>query len=80
MTRTKGLAVAFYLGAILVGAALGVTVDRWVLRDRWTREMRDPRAMRARIAEELTLDAAQRAALDTAVASLRERLSARATT
>lgn len=64
MTRTKGLAVAFYLGAVLVGAAVGVTVDRWVLRDRWTRELRDPRAMRARIAEELTFDAAQRAALD----------------
>ena len=50
MTRTKGLAAAFYLAAVLVGAALGVTADRYVVRDRWTREMRDPRAMRNRIA------------------------------
>ena len=62
--RTKGLALAFYLAAVLLGAAVGISLDRWVLRDRWTREMRDPRAMRDRIAEELTLDAAQRAALD----------------
>ena len=64
MTRTRGLAAAFYLTAVLVGAAIGVTVDRWVLRDSWTREMRDPRAMRGRIAEELAFDATQRAALD----------------
>ena len=35
MIRTKGLAAAFYLAAVLVGAALGVTVDRWMVRDRW---------------------------------------------
>lgn len=64
MTRTKGLAAAFYLAAVLVGAALGVTVDRWMVRDRWTREMRDPRAMRNRIAHELAFDSAQRAGLD----------------
>ena len=64
MTRTKGLAAAFYLTAVLVGAAIGVTVDRWIVRERWTREMRDPRAMRGRIAEELAFDSAQRAGLD----------------
>jgi hypothetical protein len=64
MTRTKGLAAAFYLTAVLVGAAIGVTVDRWLLRDSWTREMRDPRAMRGRIAEELAFDSTQRAGLD----------------
>ncbi|MEY4007062.1 MAG: hypothetical protein RLZZ467_74 [Gemmatimonadota bacterium] len=64
MTRTKGLAAAFYLTAVLVGAAIGVTVDRWVLRESWTREMRDPRAMRSRIAEELAFDSTQRAGLD----------------
>jgi hypothetical protein len=64
MTRTKGLAAAFYLAAVLVGAALGVTADRYVVRDRWTREMRDPRAMRNRIAEELAFDSAQRVGLD----------------
>ncbi|MFM9012628.1 MAG: hypothetical protein ACKORK_03260 [Gemmatimonadota bacterium] len=64
MTRTKSLAAAFYLTAVLVGAAIGVTVDRWVLRDSWTREMRDPRAMRGRIAETLAFDSTQRAGLD----------------
>jgi hypothetical protein len=64
MTRTKGLAAAFYLMAVVVGAAIGVTVDRWVLRESWTREMRDPRAMRGRIAEELAFDSTQRAGLD----------------
>ena len=64
MTRTKGLAAAFYLTAVLVGAAIGVTGDRWVLRESWTREMRDPRAMRGRIAEELAFDSTQRAGLD----------------
>ncbi len=64
MTRTKGLAAAFYLTAVVVGAAIGVTVDRWVLRESWTREMRDPRAMRGRIAEELAFDSTQRAGLD----------------
>lgn len=64
MTRTKGLAAAFYLTAVLVGAAIGVTVDRWILRESWTREMRDPRAMRGRIAEALAFDSTQRAGLD----------------
>ena len=64
MIRTKGLAAAFYLAAVLVGAALGVTADRYVVRDRWTREMRDPHAMRNRIAQELAFDSAQRAGLD----------------
>ena len=64
MTRTKALAAAFYLTAVLDGAASGVTGDRWVLREGWTREMRDPRAMRARIAEALAFDSTQRAGLD----------------
>lgn len=65
MTRTKQLALAFYLGAALAGAAIGVTVDRWVLRDRLVPRWWDQRAMRGRLADELKLDAAQRVALDT---------------
>lgn len=65
MTRTKGLALATYLVAIVAGAAVGVTVDRFVLRERLVRQWDDPRAMRTRLADELGLDAAQRAALDT---------------
>ncbi len=65
MTRTKGLALATYLVAIVAGAAVGVTVDRFVLRERLVRQWDDPRAMRTRLADELGLDSAQRAALDT---------------
>lgn len=65
MTRTKGLALATYLLAIVAGAAAGVTVDRWVLREQLVRQWDDPRAMRTRLADELKLDASQRAALDT---------------
>jgi Spy/CpxP family protein refolding chaperone len=64
MTRTKGLALATYLAAIVAGAAIGVTVDRWVLREQLVRQWDDPRAMRTRLADELKLDAAQRTALD----------------
>jgi len=65
MTRTKGLALAAYLAAIAAGAAIGVTVDRWILREQLVRQWDDPRAMRTKLADELKLDAGQRAALDT---------------
>ncbi len=65
MTRTKRLALAFYLGAVVAGAAIGISVDRWMLRERLVNQWDDPRAMRVRLADELKLDASQRAALDT---------------
>lgn len=65
MTRTKGWALAFYLGAVAAGAVIGITVDRWILRERLVNQWDDPRAMRVRLADELKLDASQRAALDT---------------
>lgn len=65
MTRTKGMAVAFYLVAMAAGAAIGVSVDRWVLRERLVSEWADPRAMREKLANDLQLDVAQRAQLDT---------------
>jgi len=65
MTRTKGAALAFYGSVVLVGAILGIVADRVVLRERLAREWRDPRSMRARIAEQLQLDADQRARFDT---------------
>ncbi|MEY3701360.1 MAG: hypothetical protein RLZZ25_627 [Gemmatimonadota bacterium] len=65
MTRTKGAALAFYGGAVLVGALLGIIADRVVLRERLAREWRDPRSMRDRIAVQLDLDADQRARFDT---------------
>jgi len=65
MTRTKGAALAFYAGAVLVGALLGIIADRVVLRERLAREWRDPRSMRDLIAVQLDLDADQRARFDT---------------
>lgn len=65
MTRTKRLALAFYVGAVAAGAAMGITVDRWILRERLVNQWEDQKAARARFGHELRLDAAQRAALDT---------------
>lgn len=65
MTRTKRLALAFYIGAVAAGATIGVTVDRLLLRERLVDQWNDPRAARSRLADELRLDATQRAALDT---------------
>lgn len=73
MTRTRGMAVAFYLFAMVAGAAVGVTVDRWVLRERLERDWADPRAMRATLADELGMDATQRAQLDTILDARNER-------
>lgn len=65
MSRTKRLALAFYVAAVAVGAMVGVTLDRWILRESLVSLWGDQRAMRARLADELRLDATQRAALDT---------------
>jgi hypothetical protein len=58
MTRTKTVALAFYLVAALAGAAIGVSVDRVVFREqpRWY----DRRAMRTRLWDDLHLTQAQR--------------------
>jgi hypothetical protein len=65
MTRTKGMAVGLYLLAIAAGAAAGVTVDRWMLRERLVSEWADPRAMRTKLANDLKMSADQRIKLDT---------------
>lgn len=67
MTRTKGLAIAFYVGAALAGATIGIAVDRAVTRERMEERMRDPRAWRGEFAREMGMDATQRAALDTII-------------
>jgi Spy/CpxP family protein refolding chaperone len=58
MTRSKSIALAFYLGAALAGAAIGVAVDRLVVREqpRWY----DRQAMRTRFFDDLHLTPAQR--------------------
>ncbi len=60
MQPSKNLALAFLMGAVIVGGALGFTIDRVMMRDRLTQSV----AGRARLADRLQLDAAQRASLD----------------
>lgn len=57
MSRTKGLAIAMYLGAALAGAAIALAVDRAMVRD--TRGV-DPRNSRTRFFDQLRLTPAQR--------------------
>ena len=64
MQRSKSLAMAFVLGALLVGGVLGFTADRVFAREepcakKFTRE-----AMRQRLGDELDMSGPQRAALD----------------
>jgi hypothetical protein len=63
MQQSKNLAIAFLLGAVVVGGALGFTADRVLLRDRISR----PEGGRPSLADRLQLDATQRAKLDSIV-------------
>ncbi len=65
MRRTSGYAVAFFFAALVAGAAVGVVTDRALQRERLERQWSDVRAMRDRLAEDLGMDATQRAQLDT---------------
>ena len=65
MRRTNGYAVAFFIAAFAAGAAAGVVTDRALKRERMEQQWGDPRAMRTRLADDLGLNAAQRAQLDT---------------
>lgn len=65
MRRTNGYAVAFFIAALAAGAALGVVTDRTLQRERLERQWSDARAMRKRLADDLGMDATQRAQLDT---------------
>lgn len=62
---TRNSALAFLLGAALVGGALGFTADRLVTRDRICPRWGDEAAMRQRFGDDLGLSPAQRAAVDT---------------
>jgi len=62
MTRTKGLALTFYLAAAVAGAAIGVAADRLLLAGSTTRLT--SRALRDRFAKELKLTTEQRASVD----------------
>lgn len=64
MQRSKTLALSFLAGALLIGGALGFTVDRVFVGDRACEKRGDRMAMRERMAADLGLTTAQRAAVD----------------
>jgi len=65
MRRTNGYAIAFFIAVFAAGAATGVVTDRRLQRERMEQQWNDPRAMRTRLADDLSMDATQRAQLDT---------------
>jgi len=62
MTRTKGIALAFYLAAAVAGGAIGVAVDRLLLPAATTHASGS--VLRERFAADLKLTASQRGAVD----------------
>ena len=60
MQQSKNVAIAFLLGAVIVGGALGFTADRMMLRNRIER----PGPGRVSLADRLQLDVTQRARMD----------------
>lgn len=60
MTRPKSVALAFLVGAFLVGGLLGFTMDRLIVRN----QVCDQGSMRTRLAEDLSLTSQQRAVVD----------------
>src|SRR3990172_3463205 len=60
MQPSKNLAIAFLLGAVTVGGALGFAADRVLMRER----LEKPASGRATLADRLQLDVSQRARLD----------------
>ena len=64
MQRSKLIAVAFYFGAIVIGAAVGIALDRTWVRGRLDRLTQSQGAMRDRFAVELNLTSQQKAAAD----------------
>ena len=70
MQQSKNLAIAFLLGAVVVGGALGFTADRVMLRDRIGKS--EPE--RPKLADRLELDSAQRLRLDSIADDRRQRM------
>jgi len=66
---TRNSALAFLLGAALVGGVFGFTADRLVTRERVCPRWGDRAAMIHRFGDELDLSEAQRTAVDTILAA-----------
>jgi Spy/CpxP family protein refolding chaperone len=75
-TSRSRQALAFLLGATLVGGVLGFTADRLVARDRLCPRWGNVQEMRVRFGDELELNAQQRAAVDTILDAKRHQIAA----
>lgn len=73
MQQSKNLAIAFLLGAVVVGGALGFTADRVLLRERIGKA---GQPTRPKLADRLELDSAQRVRLDSIADDRHQRMSA----
>ena len=73
MQRSKSLALMFLLGALLVGGALGFTVDRIVVGERMC--ARERTSWRDELSVYLDLSPAQRAAMDSILDRRHEEMS-----
>ena len=62
MQRSKSYALLFLIGALIAGIAIGITVDRYLMRD--GHDHRGRRSGLDRMSKELSLTAAQRAQVD----------------
>jgi hypothetical protein len=61
--RSKALALIFLLGTLIVGGAVGFTVDRLLVRNA-CRDVADRKSLRRTLADRLELTPAQRVAVD----------------
>lgn len=76
MRSSKSVALAFVLGALVVGGVLGFTADRVMGRAEECSAQANRAAMRRRLADDLTLTPAQRAKLDTILDAKRSSMEA----
>lgn len=65
MQRSKGLALMFVLGALLVGGVLGFSADRIMVKDRLCEKAAPHQSSRDRFGAQLDLSPEQRVRLDT---------------
>lgn len=77
MQRSKAVAVMFYLGAMLIGAVVGIAADRQLVDTRIQQaQQRDTARVRETFAQRLSLTPEQEAAADSIFGNARRAVSA----